>query len=700
MSWRRWVAGFVAALTAVIVGVASITPYPTPVPISGGCPAAGYRLIDEPAPSDSAISFCGHGNADELSIATTALLHSRYLHLSYTGYPRTAGEKITLRSASGGELQLELPNAGELWRSQIIAVPKRLAGPGYWVVADDNSAGGFGWLGLGNVYQSFVPFDLQRAARIALILLILHVIAVFGLAAAQSTRSLPAAVICSTAFTGLAGYSAFWAFFLKPEIGYAFCGAAWMAFISYVAKTKPSTRNLVRANAFVSLITLYTLLVLWVAFYPFADVLTEAAGERFFTLRTDNILPLLLADQICAGHLLHPMAGDWLASDRPPLQAGLYLLFGVSDHTYYQVLSSWLEASSLLSIAALLQRNSEAAFRCGIYFSLGVSALYIQTSAFVWPKLLAASFTTLLYCLVLENVASELRPRAKATIAGLVASLSLLAHGGALFALPGIGVLALLRKQRPSIKNLAVAATALIIPLVPWFLFQKFVDPPGDRLLKWHLAGLMARDETITFAGALRQAYSNLSFSQWFGAKLHGLWLVFSGFCTFPIDLLQTLVGLWSPSQLRASIQDHSFSGSSYILWFFTIALAVPVAVFVNRRTLPPAVARRLLLASFISFLVWIVVLFNENGALIHQGGYFNNIALIIGVAWIVWDVSPRMFWMAICANALAAFTLYAQPHEEIIREPVSWMGCAVCLALFLISSWGAAVGDETSSVS
>src|SRR5271165_2147174 len=112
------------------------------------------------------------------------------------------------------------------------------------------------------------------------------------------------------------------------------------------------------------------------------------------------MLPMLLADQIRSRHLLHPMISDWLASDRPPLQAGLYLLFGVRNGTFYQVLSTWLEASSFLSIAILLQRNSQAAFRWGIYFLLGVSAVYLQTTAFVWPKLLAASFTTLLYCLV------------------------------------------------------------------------------------------------------------------------------------------------------------------------------------------------------------------------------------------------------------------------------------------------------------
>jgi len=340
---------------------------------------------------------------------------------------------------------------------------------------------------------------------------------------------------------------------------------------------------------------------------------------------------MLLADQIRSGHLLHPMIGDWLASDRTPLQAGLYLLFGVRNGTFYQVLSTWLEASSLLSIAVLLHRNSQAAFRLGIYFLLGVSAVYLQTTAFVWPKLLAASFTSLLYCLVVENVAPDLSRGAKAAAAGLLACLSLLAHGGAVFALPGVTVVALLRKQFPSAKNAAIAVTAFIVPIVPWLLFQKLVDPPGDRLLKWHIAGLEARDESITFLGALRHAYANLSFEQWLDAKLHGLWLVFSGLYKFPLDLIRTLIGRWSPTQIVASLQDQSFSGSAYILWFFTIALVVAVIMLAARKASPTPVAARLLLAGFISFLAWIAIMFERNGALIHQGGYFNNIALIIG---------------------------------------------------------------------
>lgn len=76
--------------------------------------------------------------------------------------------------------------------------------------------------------------------------------------------------------------------------------------------------------------------------------------------------------------------------------------------------------------------------------------------------------------------------------------------------------------------------------------------------------------------------------------------------------------------------------------------------------------------------------MFEWNGAPIYQGGYFNNIALIIGAVWIVWDASRIMFWLALCANALAAFALYAPPHGEIMREAAYWIGCAALLVAFL----------------
>jgi hypothetical protein len=147
--WRSWTSILAVGLTAIIVAAVSFAPHPTSVPISGkGCPAAGYGLIVDAAPPNSAISFCEHGNEDRLSIATTAPMHNRYVHLSYIGYPHTAGEKIALRSTSGEELRLELPTAGRPGDRKLLSCRS------VWSARDTRSSGkmtqqrlsaGLGW---------------------------------------------------------------------------------------------------------------------------------------------------------------------------------------------------------------------------------------------------------------------------------------------------------------------------------------------------------------------------------------------------------------------------------------------------------------------------------------------------------------------------------------------------------------------------
>ena len=69
--------------------------------------------------------------------------------------------------------------------------------------------------------------------------------------------------------------------------------------------------------------------------------------------------------------------------------------------------------------------------------------------------------------------------------------LSLLAHGAAAFGL--IGLLPLLLRQRHAWNSRAVLAAlaTMIVIYAPWQAYQKRFDPPGDRLLKWHLAGVV-----------------------------------------------------------------------------------------------------------------------------------------------------------------------------------------------------------------
>lgn len=64
-----------------------------------------------------------------------------------------------------------------------------------------------------------------------------------------------------------------------------------------------------------------------------------------------------------------------------------------------------------------------------------------------------------------------------------------------------------------TIEVIAQSLLVCVLLYLPWFLYQKLFDPPGDRLLKWHLASVEKVDRR-PFLQALTDSYSHLIFSE------------------------------------------------------------------------------------------------------------------------------------------------------------------------------------------
>lgn len=184
------------------------------------------------------------------------------------------------------------------------------------------------------------------------------------------------------------------------------------------------------------------------------------------------------------------MIGDWLSSDRPPLQSGLYLLLFHSwlPHVsvIYQGLSTWAQALIVVPLLVLtgnLRRLQQAA----ILFALAPSPLVLLSGLFVWPKLFTATFCAI-FRIGLFGPGSIARP-ARWSMAGLAAALAMLSHGGALFALVGSTAAFLLLKRGQALPVLVRTGALAVAAYLLWVAYQRLIDPPGDRLLKRHFAG-------------------------------------------------------------------------------------------------------------------------------------------------------------------------------------------------------------------
>ncbi len=141
---------------------------------------------------------------------------------------------------------------------------------------------------------------------------------------------------------------------------------------------------------------------------PF-DSGADVANLRFFDSARpgDNLIPLFFAEKIYAHQPVSPICcGDWLSSDRPPLQAGIFLLqrplrlLG-SVGLQYQLVGTVLQCLWICGVWTLLRALEAPAQRIRqVLGFLIFSGFLFYNSVYVWPKLLAATLVlfVLAYC--------------------------------------------------------------------------------------------------------------------------------------------------------------------------------------------------------------------------------------------------------------------------------------------------------------
>jgi len=437
------------------------------------------------------------------------------------------------------------------------------------------------------------------------------------------------------------------------------------------------------------------------------------AEHRFvpFALPTDNVIPQLLAHRLEQGLPTHGLLGDWNGSDRPPLQSGLILIGQAPwppgiDATATSFAPSVLAQLFWVPAAVSVLRSFGASPRIALpaaVFAAAFSTMLVN-SLFTWPKLLSAA---LVLCAVAVLCDGMRRPRPQLMhlpVAVAAATLAMLAHGAAAFALPLLLVLGilLLRRYRSSWpRALLTAGGAAVVLFLPWTLFQRFVDPPGDRLLKWQLAGVVPIDGR-SFPVALIDAYRALSVDQVIADKL-------SNVRTFLMpDVLAGLVPTASTAPTRATEEFFYLLpalGIALVIIAVMVARALVAAVagfaaarsagdrahpraapFTRRRPWSTRGAMWPLVLVLPCLLFWCLALFGPDATVNHQGSYVWILLLVIvPFAWLRAN-APRLAFVAL-AIQVAVTTIYSVPSPTgdalrptaLIVVAVGVLGVAVC---------------------
>jgi hypothetical protein len=434
-------------------------------------------------------------------------------------------------------------------------------------------------------------------------------------------------------------------------------------------------------------------------------------------LPIDNAVPLIVADAVEATirPLPDPLYAGWSASDRPPLQSGIYLAMlpvGNDAHgIHYAVISSLLQSLWILGVWALLAAARTDRAQASVALAAIVfSGFVIVNSFFVWPKLLSAAF-------LLPIVAATMTVGRSAMLASPVISVilgldlggALLAHAGAALGFLAIVLALLIRRLLPRLRMIAAIICWALILVGPWIYYQKFVNPPGDRLLRLSIAGIDYTDTRKPLIDATIDNYRNVGGWVSLENKVDNLMEPFEG-----IDV--TMRESFKLVRSYLGVGDHEDRGAAVLRLrteqFFHLVPALgllalgPIllgasSLLARIRGRPrvangQAVLRSSLLVLLgVNLVTWAAVMFGPSGTVLHQGTYLTPILgfIVCVSAW--WCLSPRVTLAVVAVQSVITLLLYKNfppsgpqpffvPHVSLSALATAAIGLAATVAVLV----------------
>lgn len=514
---------------------------------------------------------------------------------------------------------------------------------------------------------SSLTLPLRNGTPLALLLFIVYfglfLLPGFALATllprnSRSSSTLP--VIVAVASSAGFGLLAFWAFFWDKTFGRSFCFAVYIGSVLLLgdrARRGMSFVPLLRAVRSPFLFAAGTgLLYTTLLFLPSKSVASdpEFPASRFFAEGRpgDNLIPLFLADRFYDQRPIRPFCcGGWLSSDRPPLQSGVFLLerplraLG-GNWLHYQLLATALECLWVCGVWCLLRTlgTGEARTRQILAFLI-VSGFFFYNSVYTWPKLFASALTLFAISILAGSFREErTATRLEVCVGAGGLGLALLAHPGSVFSLPAFGLLAFRYRRLISIHQLALAASIVLCLMLPWSAYQRWVDPPGDRLLKMHLGGEPDPTSRSTWQ-VVRDAYSRHTAGEIVRFKLSNLALLLG---RSPWDLIGVTSIRFHPNlhvdpataeQFRIAQREYLWNALGVLNLGWAVALWSALRWGHSDSAVP--FGDWLVFAALANLAVWALVMFGPGATVTTHSSYAD--VLLLGVGLIGWILTlPR----------------------------------------------------------
>lgn len=565
------------------------------------------------------------------------------LALYLTGFPDGQKLRLSLQSLDRQqELKLAVRAApGSAWVLYRWSLPAAWQGKPAVLVAEDDSPDL--WMGVGlPAGSSALRAANWRALVVGLGATLLTVLPFFTavvLLRPRFGRDRPLLVTLSLVASGVFALAVFFGFFLSHALGLGVLVAGGGA--ALLAGARLGRERLRPFGQFLPLLAtlcLATAILATTFLYGGSQSSMGIPADRHeLHLPVDNLIPQFFEEKIFRQEPLRPFLLDWLTSDRPPLQAGGMLVSRpLADRDTARVAAAiatqFAVYAGLWVLLDALGIPRRAARLC--LLACVTSGFFLVNTMFAWPKLLPAGFllaaTGLLYRLNRER-----RRATPAEIAALggCAALAMLGHGGSFFGLLGLGLVHFAwRGGWRDLRLLAGGAAVALVLYSPWIAYQRLADPPGDRLLKYHLADHPAVDPRGALS-VIAEAYQQISAgrilaNKWANARVLVGDPVFIG--THSLEMLRDgFAGHWANAYWRfvSVIQSGAFFHLLQSLGVLAVGLP---GLWLARKTHPQwahagAYCLQVVLATVI---VWCVLMFGPGATLVHQGSYLTGALL------------------------------------------------------------------------
>lgn len=533
------------------------------------------------------------------------------------------------------------------------------------------------------------------------------------------------------AASGAAAMLAFWVYYLSPSLGGPCAYTIFFGSIALAIWCRPivaPNRALLRQLSLP--LALWVLGSLFVIYFGFlhggADRALETASMRFSTqpsqLASDNFIPSFFSDWMFAGHPGSPPVFEpgWLFSDRPPLQVAYVLtqrVFGWDTMTlHYQLLGVIIQQFWILALWALLTAaRVPGKTRALAMVAALASDVAIVNGFFVWPKLLAAAFVLAALALVVGPGEPTLKRRPwTIVLLGALAGLAFLSHGSSVFGLIPVGIVAIARGL-PRWRWICAGGLATLVLIVPWMAYQHYGNPPGNRVVKWALAGVTDIDQRGTIEEIVH-AYREAGVGGTLHDKLENFLTMAGGgpdvevkpnewiyFRSAFVDVANAAEAV-AESRFGTAVSEIRESRFSHLLWSLGILIlglpAIGVGLIRGKRREGSdwALARLCLFVAGFGALLWGLLLFGNvpSRAIVIEGSLALPLLAIVGLVAGLRATYPRWAEWLVGINAVTVVLLYVpalMPMPGTSYSPFAALAATGCLAGFVVVAFGRSAG-------